>query len=130
MSERMDDLDGVAATVQLYIDGSAAGDASKLKEAFHEDARMFGALAGHRFDVPVATFFDMVASGPPASDGGYRARIVSIDVVGDAAVAVLAEDSYMGMDFVDIFSLSKFEGTWKIVNKTYAMTGGTPPPMG
>ena len=130
MSERMDDLEAVAATVQRYIDGAGTGDVALLKEAFADDARMYGTLAGHRYDVPMTQFYDLVAGAPPATEGGYRARIVSIQVVGDAAVATLAEDSYMGMDFVDFFSLSKMDGAWKIVNKTYAMTGGTPPPLG
>jgi hypothetical protein len=36
----IDDHDAIAATVQLYIDGSAQGDADKLAEAFHPDAQM------------------------------------------------------------------------------------------
>ena len=129
MSERMDEVKAVAATVQLYIDGARNAEVGKLKEAFHENALMFGAIAGHRYDVPVGTFFDLVVSSPAPGDA-YNAHIVSIDIVGDAAVATLAEDNYMGMDFVDIFSLSKIESRWKIVNKTFAFTGGTPPPMG
>ena len=129
MSERMDDVRAVAAAVQLYIDGAREGDVGKLKEAFHDDALMFGAIAGHRYDVPVAQFFELVSSAP-APGAAYKAQIVSIDVVDDAAVAKLAEDNYIGMDFVDFFSLSKSDGHWKIVNKTFAFTGGTPPPMG
>ena len=129
MSERMDDVRAVAATVQLYIDGSRDAEVGKLKEAFHENASMFGAIAGHRYDVPVTQFFELVSSSP-APGAAYHAHIVSIDIVDEAAVAKLAEDNYMGMDFVDFFSLSKIDGHWKIVNKTFAFTGGTPPPMG
>lgn len=125
----MNDLDAVAAAVQLYIDGAGQGDVGKLKEAFHDDARMFGSLGGHRMDVPISVFFDLVAN-QPAPGPEYRSRIVGMNVVGDAAVAILAEDNYMGMDFVDIFSLCKMDSAWKIVNKTYSMTGGTPPRMG
>jgi hypothetical protein len=31
------------------------------------------------------------------------------------------------MSFTDFFALSRFDGEWKIVNKTFAHTGGEPP---
>ena len=48
-------------------------------------------------------------------------------LAGDAGVAVLAEQDYMGCDFVDYFAVAKVDGRWVITNKTYAHTGGTPP---
>lgn len=48
----VDDYDAICRTVQLCLDGEATGDANKLREAFHEDARIFGSLAGDRFDGP------------------------------------------------------------------------------
>jgi hypothetical protein len=48
--------------------------------------------------------------------------------VGDAAVATLAEEGCWGqVSFVDFFSLARFDSTWKIVNKTFAHTGGEMP---
>jgi len=44
---------------------------AKLQEAFHRDARIFGDLAGTRYDVPIQTLFDMAAKGP-AGTGKYR----------------------------------------------------------
>jgi hypothetical protein len=69
----------------------------------------------------------MVADQPGMAGPKYTAAITSIQVVGDAAVAVLAEEDYIGCDFVDFFSLARIAGEWKIVNKTYAHTGGSPP---
>ena len=131
MNEVIDDYDGIARAVQLYIDGGAEGDVSKLKEAFHDDARMFGHVGGHRLDVPIGQFFDMAASGPMNSAGTYRARVVSITQVGDAAQAIVAEDGCWGsVSFVDFFSLSRVDGSaWKIVSKTFAHTGGEIPKM-
>jgi hypothetical protein len=31
------------------------------------------------------------------------------------------------VSFVDFFTLSKIDGRWQIVNKTFAHTGGVPP---
>ena len=73
------DRDAIAQVVQLYIDGSADGDAGKLKEAFHDDARMFGHVDGHRFDVPIQQFFDFAASAPMNLAGNYKAHITSIE---------------------------------------------------
>ncbi len=122
MSERMDELDAVAAVVQMYVDGAAKADVGLLKEAFHESARMFGNEGDERSDIPIGEFFEYVAT-MPIPGPGFRYRIVSIDVVEDAAVAVLAEDDYHGMDYVDYFSLIKVDGAWKIVNKLFAVTG-------
>ena len=125
MGERMDELDAVAAVVQLYVHGAAQADVGPLKEAFHESARMFGNENDEHSDVPISEFFEYVAE-TPVPGPGFRSRIVSIDVVGDAAVAVLAEDDYQGVDYVNFFSLVKLDGTWKIVTKVFAVTGPTP----
>ncbi len=124
-----DDYDEIARVVQLYIDGGAKGDVSKLKKAFHKDARMFGQAEGKRYDVPISSFFEMAAAHP-ADTGNYKGRITSVDQVGDAAVAVVAEDGYWGSaSFVDFFSLARIDGNWKIVNKTFAHTGGKIPAL-
>jgi hypothetical protein len=121
------DYDAIGAAVQLYVDGSRRGDAGTLKQAFHADARMFGSLGGTRYDVPIQALFDM-ADGAPADTGSYRARIVSVQQTGDAAVAVLAEDGFWGsVSFIDYFLLAKIDGSWKIVSKLFAHTGGEPP---
>src|SRR5215207_11750372 len=40
------DYDAICRVLQLCTEGEAKGDAAKLQEAFHADARMFGSLAG------------------------------------------------------------------------------------
>jgi hypothetical protein len=72
-----DDYDAICRVVQLCLDGESTGNVEKLREAFHDDARMFGLLAGERYDVPISELFDMVAS-TPADTGNYRARILAV----------------------------------------------------
>jgi hypothetical protein len=121
------DYDAIRQVVQLCLDGEAQGDVAKLKEAFHEDARMFGDLAGTRYDVPIQALFDMAAEGP-ADTGNYQSRILSVTQVGPVATATVTEEGYWGtVSFVDFFSLCRIDGAWKIVNKTFAHTGGEPP---
>ena len=123
----IDDYDAIRHVVQLCLDGEATGDVGKLREAFHQDAWMFGDLAGTRYDVPIQTLFDMAVEAP-ADTGSYRSRILSIAHLGDVATATVAEEGYWGtVSFVDFLSLCRIEGTWKIVNKTFAHVGGEPP---
>ena len=126
MSQPLQDLDDVRALIQLYIDG-ANGDVAKLKQAFHADARMFGHIGSMDTYVPIAAFFDIVQAHPGLAGAKYKAFVRSIDLSGDAGVAVLVETDYMGCDFVDYFSVARIGGRWQITNKTYAHTGGTPP---
>ena len=127
MAEQIDDHDEIVRVLELCMEGEAKGDAGRLKEAFHEDARMFGEVAGTRYDMPIAEFVD-VAVSEPADTGSYRGRVLSVHQVGDAANAVVAEDGYWGsLSFIDFFTLNRIGGAWKIVNKTFAHTGGEPP---
>lgn len=124
----IEDYDAIVATVQLYIDGSAQGDAAKLNEAFHPDAQMYGAVGGERFDEPITEYTKLMAETPGDAGGTMRARITSIVQAGDAAGAIVVEEGFWGtMSFVDFFTLSRSEGRWRIVNKTFAHTGGEMP---
>jgi hypothetical protein len=121
------DYDAICRVVQLCTDGEANGDVAKLREAFHADARMFGSLAGTRYDVPIAELFSLAESAP-ADTGDYRSRVLSVQQTGEAAVAVVAEEGYWGsVSFVDYLLLARIDGVWKIVSKLFAHTGGEPP---
>lgn len=124
----MQDLEDVRALIQLYIDGSN-GDVAKLKEAFHPDAHMMGHIGPMETYVPIADFYAMVEAHPGMAGPNYQAFVQSVDLTGDAGVAVLAETDYLGCDFVDYFSVARINGRWWITNKTYAHTGGTLPAM-
>lgn len=126
----IDDYDAITSVVQLYIDGSGAGNAEKLRAAFHPDARMFGQELGKRYDVPIEELFKFVASGPMDTDGRYRGRVTWVTQVGDSAVAaVVLEGCWGTVTYHDHLSLVKIDGSWKIVNKIFALTAGTPPPV-
>lgn len=126
---RIEDLDAIGQAVQLYIDAMARGDKAKLAEAFHPDARMYGALGEQRYDVPISEFAEIVAESPADAAGTFRARIASIAQVGDAASATVVEEGFWGtVSFVDLLSLCRIAGRWRIVSKTFAHTGGEAPP--
>jgi hypothetical protein len=126
-AEVVSDYDAICRVVQLCTDGEAKGDVAKLREAFHADARMFGSLAGTRYDGPIAELFALAESAP-ADTGSYRSRVLSVQQTGDAAVAVVAEEGYWGtVSFIDYLLLARIDGVWKIVSKLVAHTGGEPP---
>ena len=115
------DRAAITRTVDLYIEGVRDGDAAKLREAFHPQAWMFGSLAGTRYDEPIGELIAMVDGQPVDVDGSFRARIVSVEQVGDAAFAVLEEEGFWGtVSFTDFFTLAQIDGRWAIVNKTFA----------
>lgn len=124
------DYDEICRVVQLFIEGEANGDVAKLKEAFHDGAQMFGSALGSRYDMPITEFMGMAAS-EPGDTGRHRARVVMVHQSMDAAMAVVAEEGYWGsLSFVDYLSLARIDGTWKIVCKLFAHTGGEMPPHG
>jgi len=126
MKDHLQDIADVRAVVQLYIDG-ASGDAAKLKEAFHPDARMFGHIGEMALHVPIGDFIGMVEGSPSMAGPDYSADVRTVDVIGDAGVAVLVEHDYFGCDFVDYFTVARIDGRWWITNKTFAHTGGSMP---
>jgi len=124
--QNIQDLADIRGLIQLYIDG-ANGDGDKMRQAFHPDAHMFGHIGSMDTYEPITDFTALVEAQPGLAGPNYRADIRTIDLVGDAGVAVLVETDYFGCDFVDYFTLARIDGRWWITNKTYAHTGGTPP---
>ncbi len=123
----VDDYDAICRVLQLCTEGEAKGDVAKLREAFHADARMFGSIAGERYDVPIEELFSL-AESEPADTGSYRSRVLSVQQTGDAAVGVVAEEGYWGsLSFIDYFLLARIDGDWKIVSKLFDHIAGEPP---
>lgn len=121
------EYDEVRRVVQLFLDGEAKGDAAMLREASHPDARMFGAVGSTRYDMPIAEFIELAAQ-EPGDTGNHRTCIRSVQQTGDAAVAEAAEEGYWGsLSLIDHFQLARIDGTWKVVSKLFAHTGGDVP---
>src|SRR3954469_21974184 len=123
MNSTITDAEQIAEKINDYIQGCTTGDGTHLKGAFHSDARMFGAVGADRYDVPIFGGMDAAVADQPV--GEYDTRILSIDVSGDAAAVKLAESRFWGQDFIDFFLLSRIDGKWQIVAKSFDHIGPT-----
>jgi Putative lumazine-binding len=127
-TETATDREAITGVMQLYIDGASQGDVAKLREAFHPEAWMFGSVSGQRFDMPIDKMIEILEGQPLDADGSYSSQVRSIEPVGDAATATVEETGcWGGLSFLDFFALGRIDGSWKIVNKTFAHTGGEMP---
>ncbi|MEL6443326.1 MAG: nuclear transport factor 2 family protein [Bacteroidota bacterium] len=112
------DFDGVRAALDLYLQGHATGNGDFMREAFHEDAKLFWIVDGE-VRQRTATEFAAAFRGEPAPDEAERERrIVSIEVTGNAAIGVIELD-YPTVKFVDYMSLLRVGDRWLIVNKSF-----------
>jgi hypothetical protein len=126
MSTTATDRDAIVRVTDLYIGGFNDCDVEQFREAFTEDAWMYLTDADGTYrKVFLADQFADWAS-PPASQ--IVGRVLSVTQSGDAASVLLGYDNLTNPDrcWVDILSLLRIDGTWKIANKiaTHASRGG------
>ena len=121
-----DDLAGVQACIQAYLDGLYKWDMGLLFEtAFHPDARMNAAdVGGDRIHWTMAEFEKVVKErgAPEAAGFPRKERIVSIDFAGPDTANVKVEVLVGKRDFTDLLACIRIDGGWKIIAKTYCLT--------
>ena len=123
MNTTLTDAQQIADKISGYVRGCETGDEVHFKHAFHPDARMFGHVGTDRYDVPIFGGLDVEVAQQPV--GEFDSRILSIDISGDAAAVKLAESRFEGQDFIDFFLMSRIEGEWQIVAKSFDHLGPT-----
>jgi hypothetical protein len=112
------DHDAIVRVVQLYIDGYNDCSVPKFKEAFHENAWIFFTDAeGALYKALLTDCFEEWAA--PHTDR-VVGRFISVVQAGDVAVVILGFDNDAGRpsSWVDVRSLLRIDGVWKIMNKT------------
>lgn len=112
------EIDEIKRVVQLYVDGFQGGR-EKLEEAFHKDAWIFavdadGALATDL----ISDRFERWAN----SQRAVKSRFIAVTQAGEVASVLLGFDNSENLEdsWVDVIALVKFDGIWKITNKTAA----------
>ena len=120
LSARWADEAAIRQTVQYYFDGGKNRDSLTLRKAFHPEARMLFARDGKLVLVPIGEYITRVGSErlKPGEVDSTERKVVSVDVVGDAAVAKLELKRPSAL-LTDYMSLLKVDGRWLIVNKIF-----------
>ena len=120
LSARWADEAAIRQTVQYYFDGGKNRDSLTLRKAFHPEARMLFVREGKLVVVPIGEYITRVGSESlkPGEVDSTERKVVSVDVVGDAAVAKL-ELKRPNAVLTDYMSLLKVDGRWLIVNKIF-----------
>jgi hypothetical protein len=120
LSARWADEAAIRQTVQHYVDGGRNRDSLALRKAFHPEARMLFAREGKLVVVPIGEYITRVGSEKlkPGEVDSTQRKVVSVEVVGDAAVAKL-ELKRPGALLTDYMSLLKVDSRWLIVNKIF-----------
>lgn len=107
----------ISETIMLYIDGTANGEPEKVRQAFHPDFNLYTVTEADSLRVRSGAGY--ISNIKPGEKANRIGRIVSIDFEKDAAMAK-AEIVVPGWRvFTDYFLLLKYEGSWKIVHKSY-----------
>ena len=121
LSARWADESAIRQTIQYYFDGGKNRDSLTLRKAFHPEARMLFAREGKLVVVPIGEYITRVGSEQlkPGEVDSTERKVVSVDVVGDAAVAKL-ELKRPNARLIDYMSLLKVDGRWLIVNKIFS----------
>lgn len=108
----------ITATIMDYIDGTANGDPDQVRRAFHPDFNLYTVNDADSLLVRSgAKYIEGIKVGEKNTRQG---RIISIDVEGNAAMAKAEIAIPDWRIFTDYFLLLKYDGAWRIVQKSYS----------
>ena len=107
----------ITETLMKYIDGTANGEPEKLKEAFHPDFNLYSRKENDSLNIwSGKDYIEGIEEGVKVNRTG---RILSIDFEKDVATAKAEIVVPNWRIFTDYFLLVKYEGSWKIIHKSY-----------
>lgn len=110
------DMEQITATLMDYIEGTANGEPERLKRAFHPK---FNLYVSEKDSMRTRSGEAYIANIKPGVKANRIGRIISIDYEKDAAIAKAEIIVPNWRIFTDYFLLLKYEGSWKIVHKSY-----------
>lgn len=110
------DFEQITETLTDYIEGTANGEPERLKKAFHPSFNLYTITKDSLWIRSGAQYISNIKVGEKSNRIG---RIISIDYEKDAAIAKAEIVVPNWRIFTDYFLLLKYEGSWKIVQKSY-----------
>ncbi len=128
--QKQNDRELITKTIENYFYGYIERDGTKLEKAFDQEN---GAMKFARkteegkeliTNIPFSELVRKWSSREkmPESDlKNCTLKILNIDAVGDQIASAKISMKVVETTYIDILSLYKFNGTWKIVNKVYVI---------
>ena len=116
-----EDQNKISEAIQLYFDSMYESSEDKVRQVFHEDAKITGYMQGNLLEQSVDNFAKFVASQTPSAAEKNEEKLLetlSIEIAGSTAVARV-RDGYIGMVFQDTLSFLKIDEDWVIYNKLF-----------
>jgi hypothetical protein len=111
------EIEQITATLMDYIDGTANGEPERLRKAFHPDFNLYTITTEDSLRIRSGEkYISNIKQGEKSNRIG---RIILIDYENDAAIAKAEILIPNWRIFTDYFLLMKYEGSWKIVHKSY-----------
>ncbi|MEO0899258.1 MAG: nuclear transport factor 2 family protein [Bacteroidota bacterium] len=111
------DIQQISETIMLYIDGTANGEPDKVKQAFHPDFNLYSVT--QEDSLRIWSGQDYISNIKEGKKNSRMGRIISIDYEKGAAIAKAEIVIPNWRIFTDYFLLLKYEGSWKIVHKSF-----------
>ena len=111
------EIEQITETLVKYIEGTANGELDKLREAFHPDFNLYSVT--EEDSLRIWSGKDYIGGIKEGKKSNRIGRIISIDYEKDAAIAKAEILIPNWRIFTDYFLLVKYEGSWKIVHKSY-----------
>ena len=111
------ELSLIEATLMDYIEGTGNGQPEKLARAFHPDFNLYSVTSSDSLRIWEGK--DYVGGITPGKKSNRIGRIIAIDHENNAATAKVEILIPGWRVFTDYFLLLKYEGSWKIVHKSY-----------
>jgi len=116
-AEPKSELEQISETLMDYIEGTGNGEPDRLRRAFHPDFNLYTVTEQDSLRVRNGeAYISNFVEGEKSSRVG---RIINIDYENNAATAKVEILIPGWKIFTDYFLLLKYEGSWKIVHKSY-----------
>ncbi|MFK7774976.1 MAG: nuclear transport factor 2 family protein [Saprospiraceae bacterium] len=110
------EIEQITTTLMDYIEGTANGEPARLRKAFHPDFNLYTITSDSLRIRSGEKYISNIKEGEKSNRIG---RIVSIDYEKNAAMAKAEIVIPNWRIFTDYFLLLKYEGSWKVVQKSY-----------
>ena len=112
--------DAIKSTITAYTDGFTKGDSASINRAFLSNAllRNLNASTGKITDTPLRKF----VAGMPAGGAKATGALLTYSYAGTSAFATV-EFKFADFKYIDLLSLIKVNGDWKIVCRVFSRVG-------